>query len=165
MHWFTEQDSKLVVKELPLSKWISGFFFLLVFPLAVLLSLFDKNLPTLLAGIFTFPFVLLFIYTFYTSPFITITVDRFRETVSVEKQTLLNYKIFTVGFRELDGSLSISEKNAGNETTYYIKIPLKNNPKVEKSIELKTLNRDFHKAVKMMNDYIQKPRNKSLPEN
>lgn len=165
MHWFTEQDSKLIVKELPLGKWIMGLLIFLLFPVIVLISLFDKNLPTLLAGIFTFPFVVGSIYIFSTSPFITITVDRFRETVSIEKQTLFNYKISTINFRELDGLLSIREKTAGSLTTYYIKIPLKNNPKMEKSIELETLNRDFYKAVKRMNDYIEKPRNKSLPKN
>lgn len=166
MHWFTEQDSKLVVKELPLFKWIMGFFFFLMFALVGSISLFDKNLPTL-SAFFAFPFVLVCLYILYNFPIITVSIDRYKETVTVEKQTLFNYKIFTVRFREVNDLLSISavnEKTVSGERAYRVKIPLENNPKMEKSMEFTTSNRDFHKAVKMMNDYLQKPRSRSMLE-
>lgn len=159
MFWFKEKDSELLIKEMPLSKWLIGSFFFFMPFLTVLISCFDKNLPTLLAGVFTFPFTLVFFYVLYSFPFITITINRFKKNLSIEKQTIFNYELVTVSFHELNGSMFISEKTVWSQTTYFIKIPLKDNSKVENLMELETSNHDFYKAVEIMNDYLQKTSN------
>jgi hypothetical protein len=84
----------------------------------------------------------------------TIKINRPGKTVSVRKQSLINYDFHVYSFDELANYIYIEAAGNTNDETYQLIMPLKNHDKIALSIENGSKNKDYVDAVETMNKHI-----------
>lgn len=151
----TKNNDEIIVREIPVAYWIDSIIFgaLLFFSgFLVLLSMRQlAGLPLSLAGIISFAGFLLYLSKGLAT---TTKINKQDKMVSVRKQNFVKYNFNVYSFNEFADLIYVNKISNFPNTNYQIILPLNKGGKIKLSTQIRTNQREYFNAVRLMNKYI-----------
>jgi hypothetical protein len=151
-----QNKEEIIIRELPIIRWISflGLAVVLFLPVFVFFPSHKDSFDLFWSIGMSIGVIVCLIFAL-TNPITTTKINKPGQTVSVRKQSLIKYKFDVYSFNEIADLIYVNVKEGGRGgTTYQLLMPLENGKKIEISTTDGSKSSQYFDAAYLMNPYI-----------
>jgi hypothetical protein len=153
----TGNNEQLMIRELPIVQWGFAFFVSIALILGIyfMFSLEDLSFSWIAPSLTMSIAAGILLFNLFTNPSTTIRINRPGKTISIRKQSLINYTFNVYSFDEIAGLISVDEiASAEWQKSYQLNLRLKSGGNVKLSTSSDYQKGQFFEAADFMNSYI-----------